>query len=203
MSKFISVIGGVAYILVPVVTENGRMVLPAMREDFEKRANGANAETNSDFDSVETEINSFLLGSDRRTTIPTNSLISALYDARLESGCYVHPESTVKEKDQNGVEVERTISAHKWSTDEKAADRDRLDEVVRAFLRSKPDQFHLGGKGRGGVAIRFVKGETMKDPKTGEVLYGTDLEPVQAYRFSDEDWKKFSKKSDDAPVSVK
>ncbi len=203
MSKYLVTVAGVVGLFIPAVTEDGRLVIPAMLKDFEDKAGKAQAEIASDWDSVETELMAYLLASPGLRTIASESLIRGLHETRLESGFYVHHETTVTEKDANGVETERKVAARPFTREEKDAAYDRLGELVRSFVKSRPSQFHTGK--RSGIAVRFVAGESVKGPD-GVDLYDADGNKVQAYRHTADEWTKITTpkaKGDSAPVSVK
>ncbi len=204
MSKFLVTVGGKLGIFVALVTDNGIQCNDAMDREYFSKRDGAAAEKASDFDSMAVEVNAFLLSSPGLRTIAGPELIRAIERNRVRSGVYTHPEHTVTVKDPlTGYEEEKTIAATPFTREEETAAYNRLEEVLPAYLRAHPEQFHIG-RGKGGVAVRYVVGESVKD-ESGEYLVNANGDKVQAYRHTAEEWAKCTakKKEDSAPVSVK
>lgn len=153
-------------IFVALLTNNGEVDVDAMIAYLRETANLVKAEVATDFESVATEINAFLLENTGLRTISESALITAVWDARVERG-------EMKGKNH----------------DEKVALRNRLEEVLPAYVKSLPDRFHKGRKL--GIAIRFVEGDNVKD-KEGNPLYDANGGEVQRYRFTEEEWTKLT-----------
>lgn len=158
---------------------DGTLDIPKCDETYFAIRDQIKAEMDTDFASVAVGINAFLLQSPGLKTCPTSSLVQALYDSALESGVYVHAEST----DDAGV----VTPARPFTRQEKDLARNRLETVVPEYVKSLPDQFHMGRKT--GVAIHFVTGETVKDAE-GNEAYGANGDPIQAFRHNAEEWAK-------------
>lgn len=149
-----------------VFNADGSMDSAATTLAFNTSRDTLAAQLQTDFDSVAVEVTTFLLANPALKTIPTSSLVRAIWDARIEAGEYAG--KTREEKDAAFA---------------------RLDEVVPDYVKANGDQFWMGRKT--GIAIREVVGETVKD-KDGADVYDAQGNTVQAYRHSAEEWTKIT-----------
>ena len=171
MSKTLS------YVL--VLAADGTINREACLKLHEEVLNSIAAEIDTDFATVAVDMTAYLLTEPGMRTVSTSSLIRALHERKLESGAYVHPETT----DAAG----NVVPAKPFTRQEKDAAFARLETVVPEYVKSLPDQYHTGKKT--GIAIHFVTGETAKDKDGAEVFDGAG-NTVQAFRHSPEEWAK-------------
>lgn len=149
-----------------VFNVDGSMNVEATTLAFSGQRDTLAAALQTDHDTVSVEVTAFLLSNPGLKTIPTSSLVRAIWDARIEAGEYAGK-----------------------SREEKDAAFARLDEVVPEYVKANSESFHMGRKT--GIAIREVPGETVKDKDGNDVFDGAG-NTVQAYRHSAEEWTKIT-----------
>lgn len=159
-----------------VVDSNGDWDDEATLAAFQELYGKGKAEHTTDFDSVATEVATYLLQNPALRTISTKELHRSIWDTRVESGTYKGKSSA-----------------------EKNAAWTRLETVLPEYLKSNQDLFHVGKKV--GVAIRYVPGEQALD-KEGNPRFDAEGNPVQHYRISDEDWAKLTAKRDELAAAA-
>lgn len=158
---------GKQIIVMAVLAADGTLDTEATDKEYFKLRDTLAAQLQEDQNSVAVEMTAFLLQNPGLRTIPTAALVRSLWDAKIESGA-------LKGK----------------SHEERNALFTRLEEIVPEYVKANPDMFHVGRKS--GIAIRYVPGEYVTDPKTGKQVFDDEGNPVQAYRHSDEEWAKLT-----------
>lgn len=157
-------------IITALFLADGSLDTESMDREYFQLRDKLKASVQEDFDTVSVAIFSFLLENPALKTIPTSSLVRALWERKVEAG-------ELKGKSQ----------------EERGALHSRLEEVVPEYVKSNPDLFHMGRKT--GIAISHVPGEYLTD-KDGNQLQDKDGNPVQAYRTSPEEWAKLTAKKE-------
>lgn len=119
------------------------------------------------WDTLGVELSSYLLERPGLKTIATAALVRGVQTARLENGFYKGQSHEAKE-----------------------AGFSQLEEMVPEYVKANTDRFHTGRKL--GIAIRYVPGEAQRDTEGNELFDKTTGDPVQAFRYSDEEWAKMT-----------
>ncbi len=115
------------------------------RKVADEAFNAAVAAASISFDEVAGPIYAYLLRNKALRSVPIGNLINAAYNHFLRE----NPDA---------------------DDDSMTAQRSRLEEVVPAYIKSEPDLFYFG-RGRGGVVISHLEGETNDK---GEQIFRTD-----------------------------
>lgn len=168
-------------IIIDVLFNNGEIDADAqevMRRDFESKLASLVAQTRETFESIAVELNAFLCENPGLKTIATPSLIRSLWERKAENG-------ELKGK----------------TNEEKAAMHDRLSEVLDAFVKAHPAQFHTGKKY--GIALRYAVGDVQKDSE-GNPVFDAAGNEVYRKRWTDAEWaeKTTPKTKDNGAVAA-
>lgn len=148
---------------VALLSTDGVEDIDAMLANLQDQHNEDLAAQATDFDSIAADVNAFL-------SLPENSGLRTIPTGELARALWVASGAATLPRDQANARF------------------DRISEVLPAYIKSKPDQFHMGK--RNGIVIRYVDGETVKDQTGKEML--VNGKPVQAKRHSDEEWAKLT-----------
>ena len=168
---------GIKQIVVDVVTfEDGSFNQEATDRNYFNVRDTWKAKHENDFDSVAVDVSTFLISLPGAKSIATPALVRGIYTMRAENGAF-------KGKTQ----------------EEKDAVFERLSELVPEYVKTHPENFHMGKKL--GIAIRHVPGHVKLDDE-GNPVTTANGEQIPVYRYTDEEWSKLTaKKEKDAEPS--
>lgn len=168
--RLFSLVKGHPHVEIALTMVDGGVDVAATMAAFEDRIRQVHEIIKTDSDSVSAELNSFLLSAPGLKNCSFEALVGALWDARNSAQQYA--DSTFEQKNEA---------------------REHLRTVLKTCIDSSPDQFFTGRKL--GVLVRYVPGDYIKDEKDGTtVLTNAEGEPMQKYRYTNEEWNKATAK---------